>query len=262
MTFEKLHTVYELKAFRILIKEFRKLSAKLPIEILTPTNAENVISVFIRKSSLQNALFKIHLIIGQDAGKRQLQEFAKLERGLKRRPASKYPLFSKAFQAWLLNYYQQYGGENITLLTETYVEAVVNEIQKATEANETMEQMRDRILKTVNSPNFYKWQAARIARTETTFAINAGTEITGDFTEIVVLKKWMTRRDGKERTTHLEADNQTIERDELFTVGGERLKYPGDKSSGASASNLVNCRCERTFIAKRDADGNLVMKNN
>ena len=260
MNFEKLHTVYELKAFRILIKEFRKLSAAMPIDILTPTNAENVLSVFIRKSSLQNALFKIHLMIGQDAGKRQLQEFAKLERGIKRRPASKYPLFSKAFQAWLLNYYQQYGGENITLLTETYVATVVTEIQKSTELNETIEEMRDRILKTVNSPTFYKWQAMRIARTETTFAINSGTEITGDFTEIVMLKKWMTRRDGKERDSHFAADGQLVEKDDLFSVGGEKMKYPGDKSSGASASNLVNCRCERTFIAKRDADGNLVMK--
>lgn len=252
--------LYERKALRILLREFRKLSQSLPLDIITEGNAQQTLEIFIRKSSLQNALFKIHLMVGLDAGKEQLKEFARWEKGVKRRPASKYPLFSKAFQAWLVDFYARFGGVDITLLTETYVATVVSEIRKATEAAETIEQMRDRILRKVNSPSFYRWQAMRIARTETTFAINAGTEITEEFTEIVMVKRWVTRRDGKERASHLEADNQIVEKSEYFNVGGELLKYPGDKSGGASAGTLVNCRCTRTYFPKRDEAGNLIRK--
>ncbi len=33
---------------------------------------------------------------------------------------------------------------------------------------------------------------------------------------------------------------------EAFTVGGEKLMYPGD--SAGSASNIINCRCTATAV--------------
>ena len=259
MNFQKLYPSYERKAFRIILKEFRALSKKIPFEFLTPDNAQNVISITIKKSNLEKALFKVHYTIGNHAGRLQLKEFQKYEMELKKIKPSSYPLFSKAFQTWLVDYYSKFGGENIKLLTETYVASVVAEIKKSTDENETINQMRDRIMKTVNSPNFYNWQAMRIARTETTFAVNAGTEISGDFTVITMNKRWMSMRDNRERTSHLEADNQIIGKDELFIVGGEKLRYPGDKLNGASASNLVNCRCRFSYVPKKDADGTYVL---
>lgn len=255
MNFQKLYPSYEKKAFRILLKEFRALGKKIPFEFLTPDNATSLLTLTIKQSDLEKALFKVHYTIGNHAGRLQLKEFQQWEKQIKKIKPSSYPLYSKAFQSWLVDYYSKFGGENIKLLTETYVASVVSEIKKSTDDNETLEQMRNRIMKAVDSPNFYQWQAMRIARTETTFAVNAGTEISGDFTVITMNKRWVSMRDGKERDSHLSADDQIVGKDEMFIVGGEKMRYPGDKLNGASASNLVNCRCVRTFVPKKDADG-------
>jgi len=63
-------------------------------------------------------------------------------------------------------------------------------------------------------------------------------------------KRWLTSRDARVRRPqgqspwdHLSADGQTVPVDAPFIVSGEPLMYPGDRSRGASAGNLINCRC-------------------
>ena len=259
MDFQKLYPSYEKKAFRILLKEFRTLGKKIPYKLLTLDNAESVLKITINQSNIQKALFKVHYMIGNEAGRLQLREFQQWEREVKRIKPNKYPLFSQAYQNWLVDYYDRLGGENIVLLTDTYIKTVVIEMKKSAFLNETQDQMADRIFKEVNKPNFYRWQAMRIARTETTFAVNAGTEISGDFTVIEMQKRWIGMEDGKERADHVAANGQLVGKNEKFTVGGEKLSYPGDKLSGASKQNLINCRCRFSYVPKKDADGTYVL---
>ena len=55
-------------------------------------------------------------------------------------------------------------------------------------------------------------------------------------------KEWLTAMDEKVRSSHRGIKNVKI--DEAFITGnGNRLLYPGDRSSGASASDVINCRC-------------------
>jgi hypothetical protein len=56
-------------------------------------------------------------------------------------------------------------------------------------------------------------------------------------------KTWITTIDGKQRDWHDEANGQTVPIDEPFEVDGELLMEPCDDSLGASAENIVNCRC-------------------
>lgn len=50
-------------------------------------------------------------------------------------------------------------------------------------------------------------------------------------------------RDGsKNRFNHLSADFQ-VKENGVFTVSNELLRFPGDRSLGASAGNVINCRC-------------------
>src|SRR5690606_18759814 len=135
-------------------------------------------------------------------------------------------------QLFLINYYKEFGGKNIKLLTDTYVDAVVAEIKKATFENETIIQMRDRIFKTVNKPNFYKWQALRIARTETTFAMNQAAQISGEVSGIEMEKVWITAIDGRERDTHREVNGKAVPLNGFFDVGGEKMAFPGDRLNG------------------------------
>ena len=45
------------------------------------------------------------------------------------------------------------------------------------------------------------------------------------------------------------ADGQRVGVDEAFTVGGEKLMFPGDRSHGASGWNIYNCRCSvKAFV--------------
>lgn len=254
-TFAKLHSTYERKALRMLLKEFQALGKKIPYEVLTPENAEGLIRLTLNEAGLEKALFKVHLTIGKSYGNLEARRYRKFREQKKFKPL---PLFNEAFQLFLINYFRESGGENITLLTETYVQSVVNEIVQAKIENETIIQMRDRIFRTVNKPNFYKWQALRIARTETTFAMNSAAMVSSDVSGVVMEKVWYTYRDSKVRDSHRAMEGKVIPSNELYELpSGVRMRFPGDKSAtgGNVAADLVNCRCAVSHRAKLDENG-------
>nr|DAN72724.1 MAG TPA: minor capsid component [Caudoviricetes sp.] len=56
-------------------------------------------------------------------------------------------------------------------------------------------------------------------------------------------KKWIDVGDKRERKTHLEVGETILPIDEPFSVGDSLLQFPKDTSLGASADEIVNCRC-------------------
>lgn len=56
-------------------------------------------------------------------------------------------------------------------------------------------------------------------------------------------KKWIDIGDKRERKTHLEVGGTILPIDEPFSVGDSLLQFPKDTSLGASADEIVNCRC-------------------
>lgn len=56
-------------------------------------------------------------------------------------------------------------------------------------------------------------------------------------------KTWIYVGDKRERKTHLEVGGTTIPINEPFSVGDSLLMFPTDHSLGASADEIVNCRC-------------------
>ena len=246
----KLDATYENKALRILLKEFRKMSAKISFDALTKANAEAIIPFAIDEKAMQEALFKVHYTIGKSYGN---LEARKLRQEIKK--FKPLPLFNVAFMNFLLAYYAEFGGEEIKLLTATYITAIVEEIRKATYENETVLQMRDRIYKTVNSPNFYKWQALRIARTETTFAMNRAKLISGEVSGLTMEKYWIAKIDSRTRDIHAYMNGKKVGQNELFDVDGEKMLHPGDRTNGASARNLVNCYLPGSIISSNIIEG-------
>ena len=61
-------------------------------------------------------------------------------------------------------------------------------------------------------------------------------------------KAWKTTIDGKERKIHKDANNQTVNIQEPFIVGGEKLMFPHDESLGASEKNIIHCRCAAKYF--------------
>lgn len=57
------------------------------------------------------------------------------------------------------------------------------------------------------------------------------------------VKVWQAILDSRVRHWHAAANGQRQPLGEPFLVNGQRLRYPGDVSLGATASNIVNCRC-------------------
>ena len=253
--FDKRHSIYERQFFQRLIKFFREVANAITFGLLTESNAESVIGLYFSESQLKSILLNTQLSIGDRYGKIVGKE---LNRAFGKE-GFKYPLFSEKFQKDLIKYYDEFGGENIKLLSETYTKAVVSEIRKATELGESLDQMQKRIQKVVKSPKFYKYEALRIARTETTFAMNSAKQMTGEVSGFILEKVWSSDLSIRRREFHgYEMNNKFIGQNELFTVEGEKLSFPGDKLNGATAKNLINCRCSYGYRGKRDKDGKLI----
>lgn len=74
-------------------------------------------------------------------------------------------------------------------------------------------------------------------------------------------KRWLTARDNRVRVAkkgsrfdHRRMDGMTVPLEEPFTTpAGSRLMYPGDRSLGAPAGEVVNCRCTVVGVVLEDA---------
>lgn len=94
---------------------------------------------------------------------------------------------------------------------------------------------------------FEFYRARRISQTETNTAANAGTLEGYRQSEVVKEKEWMCAGSGS-RAWHRQADGQKVSIDEPFIVNGEELMHPGDTSFGASAKNVIHCRCSMRAV--------------
>jgi len=95
---------------------------------------------------------------------------------------------------------------------------------------------------------FSQGRAERIARTEIISAGRSGQYHGDKQSGIVIGKEWKAAHQDRTRAGHLEADAQKVAFENPFYVANadgqlEPLLFPGDTSYGASASNVINCRC-------------------
>ena len=98
--------------------------------------------------------------------------------------------------------------------------------------------------------------AIRAARTAVTAAQNAGRmdsyAAADEMWGIKSKKKWVATKDLRTRHDHGMADNQVVDYDQPFDVGGYKMMFPGDGSLGAPGHELYNCRC--TVVNATDDD--------
>ena len=100
--------------------------------------------------------------------------------------------------------------------------------------------------------NMERASAIRTARTAVTSAQNGGRQDSMNAAAkmgIKLRKRWVSAKDMRVRDAHGKADGQTVDIDEPFIVGGEKMMFPGDPSS-ASGWNLYNCRCGMRTVEK------------
>jgi hypothetical protein len=105
--------------------------------------------------------------------------------------------------------------------------------------------------------HYDKRQSQTVARTEATGAMNNGANVAMIDAE-VPYHQWLRTIDRRTRgfiPTNSPFDHyraaQTVPLAQPFSVSGQLLRFPGDTSLGATAGNVVNCRC--SAAAKFDA---------
>lgn len=73
-------------------------------------------------------------------------------------------------------------------------------------------------------------------------------------TDATVVKMWITMEDERVRASHVDAGHQygiagPIAADQPFELAGGRLMFPGDRSLGASLSEIINCFPAGTMVS-------------
>jgi len=120
-------------------------------------------------------------------------------------------------------------------------------------------QKRDVILRQTNL--YSRNQALRLVRTEATAAANYGTlqSATTIFPAQQMMKQWVSGNDGRTRSIppddfdHVVMNGKQVKYEDDFKVRGELMAFPADSSKGASAGNIINCRCSVFPFPMEDA---------
>ncbi|HTI50349.1 MAG TPA: phage minor head protein, partial [Planctomycetaceae bacterium] len=116
-------------------------------------------------------------------------------------------------------------------------------LQEGITDGDTLREMADRVEREMG-PEWSGPRALKIARTESTAALNAGHYLGQQELEdegLAFGAEWMSIIDKDTRPDHVAADGQQIGVGETFNVGGFPAKYPGDPD--LPAQERVNCRC-------------------
>lgn len=132
-----------------------------------------------------------------------------------------------------------------TKIAETTMQEVMDLLEEAEIGQMTVEEFARSIRPALEDKS--PWRARRIAMTEAAKIENFG-ELEGyKQTEFVTDKGWICSFVEFSREAHMEADGtysaNPIPLDDPFVVGGEQMMEPLDDSLGATAGNIINCKC-------------------
>lgn len=149
-------------------------------------------------------------------------------------------------------------ADKVTSVNQFTKDLIAKVIRDGLAQNKTkVEIARD--IKKITNGEITRMRAARIARTETTFINSEATKVLSDVIPYQQNKRWLPRLDGREREAHGAMQGQKpILKNELFNVGGQLMEYPADSKHGATASNIVNCRCAVHYGIVEEQEDNTI----
>lgn len=132
-------------------------------------------------------------------------------------------------------------------ITTTTREALRTQLHEGTAQGESIAQLAKRI-DGLYLDNFMKNRSTVIARTEVISASNLGARSAALGLGLEgTQKEWLSASDDRVRMWHQSANGQNRDINDPYDVLGEKMMFPGDGSMGASAINLVQCRCCETY---------------
>lgn len=142
---------------------------------------------------------------------------------------------------------REQAGAKVVGIQQTTVDEIRTLLGKAVEEGWSPDKLAGEIGNLYDG--FSDARSMTIARTEMTSAMNAGKEAHAEAVEqqydIKLDKTWIATDDDRTRETHVDADGQTVTREESFDVGGASLDFPGDPSG--PPEEIINCRCTMAY---------------
>jgi uncharacterized protein with gpF-like domain len=248
----KLQPLYERKAYRIVQKHVKAILNNIAYKNATLGTYEWLIDGNITEEQIYKMFVEIYSTIGLNYGNRVNKEIEKTKKA--------NMLFNEFLLKEILLYLSTDGGVKIASVRDTLVADLIKAIKESLGENATVIDLQNAIYNIVSkSQTFYKWQALRIARTETTSASGLAAMKTAEQSDLVMTKEWVSVTDNRTRNDHRIENGQVADLEDTFIMAsGIKMQYPGDPK--APAKEVINCRCTVAFKAKRDAEGNLIFK--
>ncbi|TDX61938.1 phage Mu protein F like protein [Methylosinus sp. sav-2] len=147
----------------------------------------------------------------------------------------------------VLDWLSHHAAEMVQRVSQSLKRLIRGSLKRGKEANEPPRVLARRMRDETGGEIGQK-RAIVIARTETHTATQVGSEAAAQATGLALDKEWGATEDARTRPAHAEADGQTVDKNADFTVGGERLRFPGDPRG--SAGNIINCRCVALWVPR------------
>lgn len=237
---DKLRIRQELQAYRVVRRNVLKIVNSIPFNNLSKATYEALIYGNVTESEIKEMYKQIYTVLIEPQYKRtQRQLKADID-----------------FETIILQWLNNNAGLRIISVHQTLIESIIKVIAEGYEQNLTVADITRNLQ---NKFGWYKAQALRIARTETTTATNLATVLAAENSEYELQKTWIsaqdnrTRRPPKSPYDHLDMNGVTVDADRPFFVSGEELEYPG--APNGKAGNIINCRCKVVFTIKEDENG-------
>ncbi len=214
-----------------------------------PDNVAHALMVLEQQGTLKNLIVSLYQDVGTDSGESVIKDLKYGEKPFEQKQiALDFNLYSPDVLVYLLSL----AGTKVTQIDATTLALLQSELADGVEAGESIAQLSQRV-DDLYLAQIIPNRSQTIAATEVVAASNYGSQEAAKASDLALNKVWLATNDGHTRPDHREADGQTVGMDEPFEVGGEQLMYPGDVSLGASAGEIVNCRCTQYYESAPDS---------
>lgn len=234
---DKLRQRQEITAYRIIRRNVLKIVNGIPFTNMSKLTVNSLIYANVTESQIKEMYVDIYSTLGKPHLKR-------IERTLK---------VEIDFESIISQWLNTNAGLRIVSVHQTLIDSIIAVIQQGYNDNISVADITRNLQ---NKFGWYKYQALRIARTETTTATNYATVLASQRSELVLEKTWISVQDNRTRRKvydHLDMNGQKVGEFDKFFVGGEELEYPGDPKG--QAGNIINCRCKVVYTVKEDEHG-------
>ena len=258
----KYHKSYEKRAYTELRKVFKKWNNTVISTEFNKGDIRSQLASSISSEDMYQAYFAIYYGIGLTHAQR-VGKFINIELEKSFTLADFMALFERELPMFL----RQFGITRIQQVHQSYLDDVFELFNRRLLEGKTMRETTNEVFEIMRSPRFYKYQAERIARTETTGAANYAATKSGKVSGYIMEKEWIsatdarTRRKPESHFDHYNMNGVRVGLNDNFifnpkSLDMDMLSYPGDPKG--LAGNVINCRCTVAVVPKRDKNGRLI----